>query len=70
MTNTNTMLPATSAWAPVSGVRERFGCAPISPLQGTGLPYGSAAKHAAPATQLGAVRTDDARVPQPRGRQR
>ena len=66
--------PATSA----AGVKacERFGNAPIAAAQGTALSFaGYAAKTAAPAQHVmtlgtsGVVRTDDARVPEPRGRQ-
>ena len=63
--------PATCA----AGGRERFGNAPIAPAQGTGLSFAgayAADKASSPAQHgmtLGTVRTDDARVPEPRGRQ-
>ncbi len=69
--------PATSARG--VSVLERFGNAPIAPVQGTGLSFAGAygaqkaPKTAAPAQHgmtLGTVRTEDARVPEPRGRQR
>jgi hypothetical protein len=61
-------------------MRERFGSAPIASQHGSGLPFAghadvtatvtatAALTYAAP--QLAAVRKDDARVPDPRGRQR
>jgi hypothetical protein len=73
--NTLNPSPATS----VAGVslRERFGNAPIASRQGTAVPFAAAdgaPKAAAPAQHVmtlgsGVVRTDDARVPEPRGRQ-
>jgi hypothetical protein len=79
--NIQNLSPATSA----AGVRVRecFGNAPTASLQGTGLSFASAygAPKAAPAQHAmtlslsdvvrtsGAVRTEDARVPEPRGRQ-
>ncbi len=63
------------------GTRERYGIAPIASLQGSGLSFAGAygastATAKAPAQHgmtLGSpkvVRTDDARVPEPRGRKR
>ena len=77
MKNTLTLSPATSA-AGVS-LRERFGNAPIASRQGTAVPFAAAygaPKAAAPKAPAqhgmtlgsGVVRTDDARVPEPRGR--
>lgn len=74
MKNTPILSPATSGVP----VRERFGNAPIASRQGTALPFASAyvaaPKAAAPAQHVmtlgsGVVRTQDARVPEPRGRQ-
>lgn len=66
--------PATSAAGVV--VRERFGSAPIASVQGTGLSFAGAygaqkapAPHAMALRSSDVVRTDDARVPEPRGRQ-
>ena len=74
---------AASFWGPTASLAERFGVAPISALQGTAVPsadyptaglsgIGSGTDqltgHSAPT--LAAVRMDDARVPEPRGRQR
>lgn len=85
-TNTKTLNTAASPWGTSVSTRERFGVAPESPLQGGGVPtarlagatfsgYGSNTgtailtdKHAA--MTLAAVRQDDARVPEPRGRKR
>ncbi len=74
-TNINNLSPATSARG--VSVLERFGNAPIAPVQGTGLSFAGVygadkAPQSAPAQHgmaLGTVRTDDARVPEPRGRQ-
>ena len=76
-----TLNPSTVA---SSGMRERFGSAPIASQHRSGLPFAghtavtaavtatvtatAALTYAAP--QLAAVRKDDARVPDPRGRQR
>ena len=76
MKNTLNLSPAPS----VAGVspRERFGNAPIASRQGTAVPFAAAygaGKAAAPAQHgmtlgfAGVVRTEDARVPEPRGRQ-
>ena len=73
---TNTIRTAASPWGPPVCSREQFGNAPFASVQGSGLStagYGTATApgpdtHAA--MTLAAVRQDDARVPEPRGRQR
>lgn len=75
-----TILKTTAAptWGASACTRDRFGIAPFSSVQGSGLPfagYGAQATvlstgKSAAAMTLAAVRHDDARVPDPRGRQR